>query len=119
MSFHGGLLGVIVVMLWYARRLKINPGRLLDFVAPIAPLGLGMGRLGNFIGQELWGRPADIESVPWAMVFPADPDLIARNNTDEMLAHLASDMRHDQISRVQLNAKPRIGKGLGHRTFNF
>lgn len=76
MSFHGGMLGVIVATFWYARRQKIAFGPLLDFVAPLAPLGLALGRLGNFIGQELWGRAAD---VPWAMVFPRDPLQIARH----------------------------------------
>ncbi|WOJ97556.1 prolipoprotein diacylglyceryl transferase [Congregibacter brevis] len=76
MSFHGGMLGVIVATFWYARRQKISFGPLLDFVAPLAPLGLALGRLGNFIGQELWGRAAD---VPWAMVFPKDPLQLARH----------------------------------------
>ena len=76
MSFHGGLLGVIVAMLWYARHIKVGAGELLDFVVPIAPIGIGLGRIGNFIGQELWGRAAD---VPWAMVFPADPARLARH----------------------------------------
>ncbi|QEI11166.1 prolipoprotein diacylglyceryl transferase [Cellvibrio japonicus] len=78
MSFHGGLIGVIVAMLIYARRLKISYLKLMDFVAPIVPLGLGFGRLGNFIGQELWGRVSD---APWAMVFPKamDPAGIARH----------------------------------------
>jgi phosphatidylglycerol:prolipoprotein diacylglycerol transferase len=49
---------------------------MLDFVAPLAPLGLALGRLGNFIGQELWGRPAQ---VPWAMVFPRDPLQLPRH----------------------------------------
>lgn len=76
MSFHGGLLGVIVATFLYARRHKIAFGALLDFVAPLAPLGLALGRLGNFIGQELWGRPAD---VAWAMVFPRDPFALPRH----------------------------------------
>lgn len=76
MSFHGGMLGVIIATFWYARSQKIAFGPLLDFVAPLAPLGLALGRLGNFIGQELWGRAAD---VPWAMVFPRDPLQIARH----------------------------------------
>lgn len=76
MSFHGGMLGVIVATFWYARSQKIAFGPLLDFVAPLAPLGLALGRIGNFIGQELWGRAAD---VPWAMVFPRDPLQIARH----------------------------------------
>lgn len=76
MSFHGGLIGVVVAMLLYARRLNLNLFHVMDFVAPLVPVGLGFGRLGNFIGQELWGRPSD---VPWAMVFPNDPELLARH----------------------------------------
>lgn len=76
MSFHGGLIGVIVAMFLIARKLGKSPGAILDFVAPIVPIGLGLGRIGNFIGQELWGRPTD---VPWAMVFPNDPDLLQRH----------------------------------------
>ncbi|MEE4145946.1 MAG: prolipoprotein diacylglyceryl transferase [Halieaceae bacterium] len=76
MSFHGGMLGVILATFLYARSQKIAFGPLLDFVAPLAPLGLALGRIGNFIGQELWGRAAD---VPWAMVFPRDPLQLARH----------------------------------------
>lgn len=76
MSFHGGLLGVILAMVWYSWRTGIPAGALMDFVAPLVPLGLGLGRLGNFIGQELWGRPSD---VPWAMIFPADPLALPRH----------------------------------------
>ena len=76
MSFHGGLLGVVLASFLFARRHSVPFPDLLDFVAPLAPLGLALGRLGNFIGQELWGRPAD---VPWAMVFPNDPLQIPRH----------------------------------------
>ncbi|MGB1141441.1 MAG: prolipoprotein diacylglyceryl transferase [Halioglobus sp.] len=76
MSFHGGFLGVLFAMFLFARRHAINFGSLMDFVAPLVPVGLGLGRLGNFIGQELWGRPSD---VPWAMVFPRDPLQLARH----------------------------------------
>ena len=79
MSFHGGMLGVIAAMWLYARRIKVGIGELLDFVVPLVPIGLGMGRIGNFIGQELWGRAADASAVPWAMVFPNDPQGIARH----------------------------------------
>ena len=76
MAFHGGLLGVLVAMAVFARQQRIEWGRLMDFVAPLAPVGLALGRLGNFIGQELWGRASDIS---WAMVFPRDPLALARH----------------------------------------
>ena len=67
MSFHGGLLGVMVAIWLFARRHKHDWLRSMDFIAPLVPLALGAGRLGNFINAELWGRPTD---VPWAMIFP-------------------------------------------------
>lgn len=67
MSFHGGFLGVLVAFYWYSRKIQKPYFDVLDFIAPFAPFGLGAGRLGNFIGGELWGRPTD---VPWGMVFP-------------------------------------------------
>ena len=76
MSFHGGFLGVVIAMWFLCRNHKIEFGALLDFIVPLAPIGLALGRLGNFINQELWGRPAD---VPWAMVFPNDPAGLARH----------------------------------------
>lgn len=76
MSFHGGMLGVAASMAWFAHSRRISLGRLLDFVTPLAPIGLGCGRIGNFIGQELWGRETD---VPWAMIFPGDPEHLARH----------------------------------------
>ena len=79
MSFHGGMLGVFVVMVVYARFIKVPLGALLDFVVPIVPIGLCMGRIGNFIGQELYGRAADPSVVPWAMVFTTDPEGLPRH----------------------------------------
>ncbi len=69
MSFHGGLIGVICVMLWFAHRTQRRFFQVADFVAPLVPFGLGAGRLGNFINGELWGRVTT--STPWAMLFPA------------------------------------------------
>ncbi len=67
MSFHGGLIGVLVVLWAYGRYLGCGFIRLGDFAAPLVPIGLAAGRIGNFIGGELWGRTTD---VPWAMIFP-------------------------------------------------
>ncbi|MGA2549237.1 MAG: prolipoprotein diacylglyceryl transferase [Burkholderiaceae bacterium] len=67
MSFHGGLIGVIVAMVWFARSRRYSFWQVSDLVAPLVPLGLAAGRFGNFINGELWGRPT---SVPWGMVFP-------------------------------------------------
>jgi phosphatidylglycerol:prolipoprotein diacylglycerol transferase len=67
MSFHGGFLGVITAMAILARKYKLQWLAITDFIAPLVPLGLGAGRIGNFINAELWGRPTDIS---WGMVFP-------------------------------------------------
>lgn len=74
MAFHGGLLGVLVAIAWFGHKTGKNFFAVGDFVAPFVPLGLMFGRIGNFIGGELWGRVAD-PSVPWAMVFPRAGDL--------------------------------------------
>lgn len=65
-SFHGGLLGVIIALYIYAKVTKQIFWEVADFIAPIVPLGLALGRIGNFINGELWGR---ITNVPWGMVF--------------------------------------------------
>ena len=67
MSFHGGLLGVVLAVWLFCRHTRKPVMKVLDFVAPVVPIGLGAGRLGNFIGAELWGRPTE---MPWGMVFP-------------------------------------------------
>ena len=69
MSFHGGLLGVLFAMWLYGRRTERPFWRVMDFISPLVPPGLGAGRMGNFINAELLGRAAD-PSLPWAMVFP-------------------------------------------------
>lgn len=67
MSFHGGFLGVLVGLYLYGRKTNRTFFQVSDFIAPTIPVGLGLGRIGNFINGELWGRPTD---VPWGMVFP-------------------------------------------------
>ena len=76
MSFHGGFLGVILAMALFARRHKLRWLAVTDFIAPLVPLGLAAGRLGNFINGELWGRPTDL---PWGMIFPQAGDGIPRH----------------------------------------
>ena len=76
MSFHGGLLGVIASTLFYCHRIGMSFYDLMDFVAVSVPPGLGFGRIGNFIGQELWGRATD---VSWGMVFPKDAERLVRH----------------------------------------
>ncbi len=70
MSFHGGIIGVTIAGLWYARRYKVNAYSLGDLFSCAAPIGIGLVRIANFINGELYGRPWN---GPWAMVFPADP----------------------------------------------
>jgi phosphatidylglycerol:prolipoprotein diacylglycerol transferase len=76
MSFHGGLIGVCIAILVYASVKQKNWLVLGDFVAPLVPLGLAAGRVGNFINGELWGRPTD---VPWAIVFPQSGSFVGRH----------------------------------------
>ena len=68
MSFHGGLIGSVLAGIWCCKRFAKDPWQVADLVMVTAPIGLGFGRLGNFINGELYGR---ITNVPWAMVFPA------------------------------------------------
>ena len=67
MSFHGGLIGVLIAIIWVSWRGQLSFLRVADYIAVNVPFGMLFGRLANFINGELWGRPAD---VPWAMVFP-------------------------------------------------
>ncbi len=76
MAFHGGLLGVFFALILYARKLQQPLAAVCDFVAPLAPIGLGLGRMANFINAELYGRATD---VPWGMVFPTDSSQLLRH----------------------------------------
>ena len=72
MSFHGGVIGTTLGILWLARKHKLDWLRVHDYVACCAPFGLFFGRLANFVNDELWGRTTD---VPWAIVFPNGGDV--------------------------------------------
>ena len=81
MSFHGGFLGVVVAMWLFGRKHNISILKLMDTVAPLVPLGLASGRIGNFINGELWGRVTELNAF-WAMAFPQ-----ARYEDAEAAAH--------------------------------
>lgn len=76
MSFHGGLVGVVIALLLYARSRNRSLLAVGDFIAPLCPAGLGIGRVANFVNQELWGRTSD---VSWAVLFPKDPSGMPRH----------------------------------------
>ena len=78
MAFHGGLLGVIAAMLWFAHSRQRPWLQVADFVAPCVPTGLAAGRVGNFINGELWGRFSSPD-LPWGMVFPHSGSMLARH----------------------------------------
>lgn len=69
MSFHGGFLGVVIAGLWFCWRHKVPALQLADAMALVAPIGLFLGRVANFVNAELWGRPSDL---PWAVIFPGE-----------------------------------------------
>jgi phosphatidylglycerol:prolipoprotein diacylglycerol transferase len=69
MSFHGGFLGCVVAVMWFAHKNRISILSLGDITTAVGPIGLFLGRIANFINGELWGRPAD-PNLPWAMIFP-------------------------------------------------
>jgi phosphatidylglycerol:prolipoprotein diacylglycerol transferase len=76
MSFHGGLIGIIVAMIFFARSRNANVLSSLDLIAAVGPIGLFLGRLANFINGELYGAPT---TLPWAVIFPTDPEGLPRH----------------------------------------
>lgn len=76
LSFHGGLIGTTLAMFIFARSRGFDPWRLCDVIAAVAPIGIGLVRIANFINSELYGRASDL---PWAMVFPTDPLQVPRH----------------------------------------
>ena len=79
MSFHGGLGGVVLAFWYFSRKSGKPLMALADFIAPFCPIGLGAGRIGNFINAELYGRVTDLESTPWAVHFPDQPAGVYRH----------------------------------------
>ncbi|WP_336288210.1 MULTISPECIES: prolipoprotein diacylglyceryl transferase [unclassified Bartonella] len=76
MSFHGGLIGITIAMIWFAHKNNINIRAMFDIIAAGAPIGIGIVRICNFINQELWGK---MTFVPWAVCFPQDPQYLPRH----------------------------------------
>jgi phosphatidylglycerol---prolipoprotein diacylglyceryl transferase len=108
MSFHGGMLGVIIAVSLHARSMGKSMMDVLDFVAPLAPLGLGAGRLGNFINGELWGRPTE---VSWAMVFPNDPAQLARHPSQLYQLVLEAGVLFVLLWWYSASPRPRLAVG--------
>lgn len=99
MSFHGGLLGVLVAGWWWSRRNHIVFFDAVDFVAPLVPIGLGLGRLGNFIGGELWGRHTD---APWGMIFPRALESLGKSRDELYQMYLAGQLNDEARHPSQL-----------------
>ena len=99
MSFHGGLLGVLAAALIWTRRHKLNFFDVVDFVAPLVPIGLGLGRLGNFIGGELWGRHTDL---PWGMIFPRALESLGKTKDELYQMYLAGQLGNEARHPSQL-----------------
>ena len=99
MSFHGGLLGVLAGALIWSRRNHLNFFDVMDFVAPLVPIGLGLGRLGNFIGGELWGRHTD---ASWGMIFPRALESLGKTRDDLHQMYLAGQLDNEARHPSQL-----------------
>lgn len=108
MSFHGGMLGVLLAMALYARKIRVNFLDLMDFLVPLAPIGLCLGRLGNFIGQELWGRET---TAALGMIFPKDPDALVRHPSQLYQASLEGVALFIILFIYSSKPKPRASTG--------
>lgn len=99
MSFHGGLLGVLAAVAYWSRKRGIRFFDTVDFVAPLVPIGLGLGRLGNFIGGELWGRHTDL---PWGVIFPRALDHLGKTHEELVAMYQAGQLNHEARHPSQL-----------------
>jgi phosphatidylglycerol:prolipoprotein diacylglycerol transferase len=99
MSFHGGLLGVLAAGWLWSRRNHVHFFDTIDFVAPLVPIGLGLGRLGNFIGGELWGRHTDL---PWGVIFPRALEGLNKTHGELYRMYLAGQLNAEARHPSQL-----------------
>jgi len=120
MSFHGGFLGVLAAMWFYGRKHGLHFFTIMDFVAPLVPIGLGAGRIGNFINQELVGRPTDL---PWGMVFPITGDGLTRHPSQLYQAALEGLALFLILWFFSAKSRPRMAVSavflLGYGVFRF
>lgn len=79
MAFHGAVIGVVIAFILFARKTGKNLFQVGDLILPTVPIGIGFGRIGNFINGELWGTPS---SLPWSMIFPRDPSRLPRHPSE-------------------------------------
>jgi phosphatidylglycerol---prolipoprotein diacylglyceryl transferase len=107
MSFHGGLVGVMIAIWAYGRHLGCGFLRLADFTVPLVPIGLAAGRLGNYIGGELWGRQTD---VPWAVIFPESIQPGGRVSETLYQQYLVGNL--DEFARHPSQLYQALGEGL-------
>ena len=99
MSFHGGLLGVLFAGWLWSRRHRIHFFDTIDFVAPLIPIGLGLGRLGNFINGELWGKVTD---GPWGVIFPGALEGLGKTRAELQQMYLAGQLNGEARHPSQL-----------------
>ena len=99
MSFHGGLLGVLAAGLLWTRKHRLHFFDVIDFVAPLVPVGLGFGRLGNFINGELWG---DHTTRPWGMIFPGALESLDKTRDELHAMYLAGQLNGEARHPSQL-----------------
>jgi phosphatidylglycerol:prolipoprotein diacylglycerol transferase len=99
MSFHGGLIGVLIAGAIWTRRHKLNFFDVIDFIAPLVPIGLGFGRLGNFINGELWGGITD---KPWGMIFPNALESLGKTRDELYQMYLAGQLNDQARHPSQL-----------------
>jgi phosphatidylglycerol:prolipoprotein diacylglycerol transferase len=113
MSFHGGFLGCVAAVMWFASRNGISILSLGDITTAVGPIGLFLGRLANFINSELWGRVAD-PTLPWAMVFPNDRLQLLRHPSQLYQAALEGVLLFTVLAvMIRMGALRRPGLILG------
>src|SRR6201995_5730055 len=113
MSFHGGFMGCVIAVMWFARKNGISILSLGDITTAVGPIGLFLGRIANFINSELWGRPADPD-LPWAMIFPNDRLQLPRHPSQLYEAALEGILLFTVLAvMIRLGALKRPGLILG------